>query len=199
MSQRLALFHDVQGIAFGIIMTSLGVVFLQAAGLVTGQLAGLSVLVERLTGVPFGATYFVVNLPFYWLALRRRGRGFTLRTLIAVAGISTLAPAMGAVIRFEALPVPLAALLAGCSSAIGVIALFRHNASAGGIGILALHLQQTRGIHAGWVQMTLDAAIFAVALLALAPMAVLWSVAGAVVMNLLIAWNFRLPRPAGMA
>lgn len=195
MSRAKDIFDDVQGLAFGIIMTSLGVVFLKAAGLVTGQLAGLSVLVSMATPLPFGLVFFCVNLPFYLLAWRRRGAGFTLRTLISVAGISLLSPLLGDLITFHQLPVPLAGVLAGCCCSIGLIALFRHKASAGGIGILGLYLQETRGIPAGWVQMALDLLIFTGALFVIAPDKLVWSLLGALIMNLLIAWNFRLPKP----
>ena len=196
MSRRMDIFHDVQGICFGIVMLSLGVVFLKACGLVTGQLAGLAVLISFIGPLPFGAVFFALNLPFYALSWKKRGPGFTLRTLVSVAGISVLTPLFGRMIAFEAIPVPLGALLAGCCSAIGLIALFRHKASAGGVGILALWLEETRGIKAGWVQMGFDAGVFLLAALVLPVHQLFWSLAGAVVLNLLIAWNFRLPTPA---
>lgn len=196
MSRRMEQFHDVQGIAFGIVMTSLGVLFLESCGLVTGQLAGLSVLASFATPLSFGLAFFALNLPFYVLAWRKRGPAFTIRTLIAVAGISTLSPLLGRLVTFQTLPVPLGAILAGCCIAIGLIALFRHKASAGGIGILALWLQETRGIKAGWVQMSFDAVIFGMAAFVLPLDQFLWSLVGAVILNLLIAWNFRLPTPA---
>jgi len=41
-------FHDVQGLIFGIVLTTLGVFFIQSAGLVTGQTAGLALLLSYL-------------------------------------------------------------------------------------------------------------------------------------------------------
>lgn len=196
MGRRMELFHDVQGIVFGIVMTSLGVLFLESSGLVTGQLAGLSVLMSFVTPLSFGLVFFLLNLPFYALAWKKRGAVFTLRTLIAVAGISILSPILAQLVTFRTLPVPLGAVLAGCCIAIGLIALFRHKASAGGVGILALWLQETRGIRAGWVQMGFDAVIFGMAAFVLPLDQLFWSLVGAVILNLLIAWNFRLPSPA---
>ena len=49
-------------------------------------------------------------------------------------------------------PVILGSLLAG----IGLIVLFRHQASLGGVNILALYLQQSRGWRAGYVQLVVD-------------------------------------------
>ena len=193
-----ALLHDAQGVAFGVVMLSLGILFLKEATLVTGQLAGLAMLLSFATPLPFGVLFFAVNLPFYYLAWRRRGPGFTLRTLGVVAAISLLAPALDAWIHFAALPGILAALLAGCCGGVGLIALFRHGTSAGGLGILALHLEETRGIKAGWVQLAVDCAIFLGALFVLDLTRVALSLLSATVMNLLIGWNFRLrPVPPG--
>ena len=48
--------------------------FFTSAGLLTGGTAGLAFLLHYATGIGFGKTFFVLNLPFYWLALRKLGR-----------------------------------------------------------------------------------------------------------------------------
>jgi len=185
--------YDIQGLAFGIVMTSLGVVFLKACGLVTGQLAGLSVLLSIVSPLGFSFWFFIINLPFYYLSWKKKGAGFTVRTMIAVIGISLLTPYLASIIEFHELPPLIGAVLAGCCSGVGLIALFRHKASAGGIGILAIYLQERFDMRAGWVQMSLDALIFIAASFVLTPASLLYSCIGALVMNMLIAWNFRLP------
>ena len=185
-------FYDVQGIVFGILMTSLGVTFLKAAGLFTGQTAGAALLLSYMVGLDFGVVFLLVSLPFFWLSWVKRGRAFTLRTVVAVVGISVLVPLLSAWMRFEALPPFLAALLAGASSGIGLIALFRHNASAGGLGILALIVEQKTGFKTGWFQMAFDALVFFAAGFVLPLEAIVASFFGAVVLNAVIAWNFRI-------
>ncbi len=54
---RLISFHDLQGLVFGVLMTSLGVVFLEAVGLVTGQTAGLALLLSYLLPFGFGPVF----------------------------------------------------------------------------------------------------------------------------------------------
>ena len=76
----------------------------------------------------------------------------------------------------------------------GLLALFRHRASLGGIGAVALDVQDRTGIKAGWVQMGFDAALFALAFLVLPWDRVLWSALGAAVLNLVIAINHRRDR-----
>uniref|UniRef100_UPI0025F220B4 YitT family protein n=1 Tax=Sediminimonas sp. TaxID=2823379 RepID=UPI0025F220B4 len=68
---------DIQGLLFGTAMTATAVTILTHLGLVTGQTAGLAVLLSYVTGYGFGPVFFVINLPFYWLALRRMGLAFT--------------------------------------------------------------------------------------------------------------------------
>ena len=184
--------YDAQGLAFGVLMTSLGVTFLKAAALVTGQTAGAAVLLSYMLPLDFGVLFVLISLPFFWLSWMRRGPRFTLRTIAAVVGISAASPVLGKLIRFEALPPLLAAVLAGACCAVGLIVLFRHGASAGGLGILALIVEERTGFRTGWFQMCFDAVIFSLALLVLPPESVLVSCVGAAVLNAVIAWNFRI-------
>ena len=52
---------------------------------------------------------------------------------------------------------------------IPTLALFRHGASLGGIGIVALMLQDRLGWRAGWVQLAFDAVLFAASFLVVPP------------------------------
>ncbi|MCP6423756.1 YitT family protein, partial [Klebsiella pneumoniae] len=57
---------------------------LGSAGLITGQLAGLALLLSQATGYSFGPVYLVLSLPFYGFGYRRLGAGFLRRTIAAV-------------------------------------------------------------------------------------------------------------------
>jgi len=61
----------------------------------------------------------------------------------------------------------------------------------GGVNILALWLQDTRGIRAGKLQMAIDLTILSASVLVVSPWALACSVLGAVLMNLVIAMNHR--------
>jgi uncharacterized membrane-anchored protein YitT (DUF2179 family) len=184
--------YDAQGILFGLLMTSTGVLFLKAAGLITGQTAGLAVLLSYVMPFGFGAIFFAISMPFLVLSLMRRGLAFTLRTLFVVTGISVLTPVLSRIVVFQSISPLAAAILAGACSGIGVIALFRHNASAGGLGILALIIEQRTGFKTGWFQLCFDAVVFAAAVPVLSPKQIAYSFIGAIVMNLIIAWNFHI-------
>ncbi|MBT8155945.1 YitT family protein [Epibacterium ulvae] len=190
-------FYDVQGISFGVLMCSLAMLFLKSAGLVTGQLAGLALLLSYVANLNFGALFLLVSLPFFVLAWFKRGPGFTLRTIAAVVGISLLAPQLARFITFDSLEPIIAAAVGGACGSIGVIALFRHKASAGGGTILALVVEQKTGFKAGWFQLCVDAAIFLGAAFVLPWNLLIVSFLGAAVTNMLIAWNFDISQTRG--
>ncbi len=186
--------EDAQGLVFGAVMAGFGAVLLGAAGLITGQLAGLALLVAQATGWPFGPVYAVLSLPFYGFGYRRLGAGFVIRTAVAVALLVAVTLALPRLIGFSHLAPGAAAVLAGMASGAGLMALFRHRASLGGIGAVALDMQDRFGIRAGWVQMGFDAALFAAAFLLMPWRLVLWSGLAALVTNLVIAINHRRDR-----
>jgi uncharacterized membrane-anchored protein YitT (DUF2179 family) len=187
--------EDAQALAFGSTMAAFGITVLTHLGLVTGQTAGLAVLIAYATGWGFGPVFFAINLPFYWLGYRRMGAAFTLKTFIAVALMSALAQVMTNWVRFETLHPGFGAVLFGMVSGAALLALFRHGASLGGIGILALYIQDRTGFRAGWTQLSFDAVLFTVALLILRdPVIIAWSFLGALVVNLVIAINHRRDR-----
>lgn len=191
---RHTLFEDAQGILSGTLMCAFALHLLTSAGLMTGQTAGLAILIGYATGWPFAPVFVAVNLPFYWLAWRRMGPRFTIKTFVAVAlvaGFSTILPPL---IGFDHASPLAAALIVGVITGPGLIALFRHGASLGGIGILAVWLQDSIGWRAGWVQLGFDAALFAAALFVMAPGLVLCSLAGAAVLNVIVAINHRRDR-----
>ncbi|MEO0691755.1 MAG: YitT family protein [Pseudomonadota bacterium] len=187
------------GLAFllGTAMCALGVQFLTHLGLITGQTAGLGVLLSYVTGWSFGAVFFVVNLPFYVLAWLRMGPRFTIKSFIAVAMVSVMAEAMPQALRIEYIAPALGAALSGAMIGLGLIVLFRHGASLGGVGILALYLQDRIGFQAGWTQLVFDTLLFAMAFLVLDPWLVAWSLAGSIIVNLIIAVNHRKDRYIG--
>ncbi|AUH34819.1 YitT family protein [Paracoccus tegillarcae] len=185
---------DAQGIAFGSFMAAFGVALLTHLGLITGQTAGLAILIAYATGWSFGAVFFVVNIPFYWLGYRRFGLSFTIKTFAAVLLTSVLAGLAPGLIQFAEVDPVFGAILAGAVCGTGLLALFRHGASLGGVGIVALYLQDATGFRAGWAQLIFDALLFAAALFVIDWQSVGYSFLGAVVLNMVIAINHRRDR-----
>ncbi len=186
--------EDVQGLIVGTALMALAVQLYQGGGLITGQIAGLSLTLNYITDLSFGVWFFILNLPFYIIAYRQMGVAFTLKTFAAVGLLSVWSFILPNVMQFEMLHPAAAAVLAGVVSGVGLIVLFRHGATLGGVGILAVWLQDSRGIKAGWVQLGFDLMVFALAVSLFELPMVLYSLMGAAILNIMIAVNHRRDR-----
>jgi len=196
-SQDHSVGEDILGILTGTFLVSLGLHLLHAAHAVTGGTAGLSLLLGYATGWPFGVLFAVINVPFALLAVWRRGWDFTLRTVVSVALVSAFAPLHDLLFPIGGLE-PLYGTLAGnLLAGVGVLILFRHRSSVGGINIIGLEIQDRTGFRAGWTMMIFDVIIVALALLVVPWTNVLMSAAGAVLLNLVLALNHRPGRYLG--
>ena len=191
---RPTLLDDAQGLSYGTLMAAFGIVILTHLGLVTGQTAGLAVLISYATGWSFGPVFFVINIPFYWFGYKRLGPVFVLKTFIAVAMLSVISIYLPQYVSFATLNPAVGAVLFGFLSGSALLALFRHGASLGGVGIMALYIQDKTGFKAGWTQLIFDACVFAIALTLRDVTTVAWSFLGALVVNLVIAMNHRRDR-----
>jgi uncharacterized membrane-anchored protein YitT (DUF2179 family) len=194
---RHSLLEDVLGILTGTFAASLGLFLLKSSGAVTGGTAGLALLVSYSVALPFGVIFFAVNLPFFALAVWKKGWNFALRTGAAIALVSLMASlhpaALGTLDIDPVYGVFGGNLLAG----VGLLILFRHQSSLGGFNIMALLLQEKLGWRAGYVQMVLDVAIVLSSLALVPPLLVLLSAAGATLLNLVLALNHRPGRYLG--
>ncbi|MFT3687471.1 YitT family protein [Paenirhodobacter sp.] len=189
--KHYTLFEDIQGLLIASVQSALGLHLLRAAGLVTGGTAGMSLILSYVTGWSFGLVFFVINIPFYGLAWRARGLMFCLKSLASVTFVSVLAEAMKPLVHVDSIHPGAAAVLFGVSTGVGLLGLFRHSGSLGGVSIMALILQDKYGFKAGWTQTIHDLALFAVAFWLLPVDKVLWSLLGAVILNMVIAFNHR--------
>jgi uncharacterized membrane-anchored protein YitT (DUF2179 family) len=196
---RHPLWEDALALLTGTALVALGIAFYSHAGLLTGGTVGLAFLLKYLAGWSFGPVFFLLNLPFYALAIWRMGWKFTLRTVCAVGLVSLFAELTPQWVRFAELNVVYAAVFGGFAIGIGLLILFRHRASLGGVNILALFLQERFGLRAGTFQMGIDALIVLAAMLVVPADKVLLSVLGAVALNLVLAINHRADRYMGVS
>ena len=192
-------FEDVAAMLTGTLMVALGVTFYSTAGLLTGGTAGLALLLGRATGSEFGAAFFAINLPFYYLAVKRMGWKLALRTFLAVLLVSLLSKLAASSISMGHLDPIFAAVTGGALTGIGLLILFRHRASLGGINILALYLQERHNLRAGYVQLAIDALILLASVLVLDLARLALSLLGTCVLNLVLATNHRPGRYTGVS
>jgi uncharacterized membrane-anchored protein YitT (DUF2179 family) len=189
--ERHRLHEDVLAMLFGTLFVSFGMLIYTKTVLLVGGMAGVSLLLQYITGVGFGLIFFLVNLPFYILALKRLGWRFALRTFIAVGLVSLFARLTPAWVDFSHLDPIYATVIGSGLIGTGLLMLFRHRTGLGGINILAIYLQETAGIRAGYVQLAIDLAILAAASFVLTPRNLLLSVFGAAIVNMIVAINHK--------
>ena len=187
-------FDDVQGISLGVFLAGLALHFLTTLGFITGQTAGIAVIASYLTGYSFGVVFFLVNIPFYALAWRRLGKSFTIKSMISVTLLSIFTEFLPTGLVLGYVQPFLGAIIIGALTGVGLLVLFRHNGSLGGLGVVALLIQDTTGFRAGWVQLIFDAFVFGLAFFLFDTSIVFYSLLGAVVLNLIIAINHRRDR-----
>jgi uncharacterized membrane-anchored protein YitT (DUF2179 family) len=189
-------FDDLQAAATAIVLVSLGVALLSSAGLLTGGAPGLGFLLSYATGWPLGVALVAVNLPFYVLGWQTLGARFTLKSLVSVVGLALGVELARHVLKLQA-PTGYAAIAGGLLIGVGLLMMFRHRASFGGVNVLALYLHQRFGWSTGKVQFGIDAAILAAGFLAVDANRVIWSVLGAAALNAVLIWNHRPGRYVG--
>ncbi|HWU64223.1 MAG TPA: YitT family protein [Ensifer sp.] len=197
-SDKHSLLEDAQGVASGAMLASLGVLLLSSAGLLTGGTAGVAFLLHYATGYSFGVVFFLFNLPFYYLAWTRLGWAFTLKTFATVAATSALSIVLPRLIPIGQIDPLAGALFGGLLVGTAMLALFRHRASLGGFGVLALYLQEKLGWKAGLVQLGFDCCVLFFSFFIATPFIIVCSIIGAVVLNMVLAINHRRDRYVAM-
>ena len=191
-------FEDVQALLTATIVIALGINFYTTAGLLTGGTAGLAFLSQYTFSVSFGQVFFLINLPFYYLAITQFGWEFTLKTFLSVFLVSIFSDYTSLFISFENLNPIYAACIGGFLVGTGFLMLFRHNASLGGLNILARYLAKKYGFSIGKFQMLVDCMIIALAVFIVDFQAILISIIGAVSLNFILAVNHKPGRYTGI-
>ena len=195
---RHSVAEDVQGMVLATLVASLGLAVFAQGGLMIGGMAGLAFLAHYAFGWNFGLVFVLVNMPFYWLAVRRMGWEFTLKTFTAVTACGVLTDLLPRWATYAEMTPIYSAVVGGALAGLGILFFIRHRASLGGIGILAVHLQRSRGWSAGKVQMAFDSLLMCVAFTTLAPSKVMYSAIGALVLSLVLMFNHRPGRYMGV-
>jgi uncharacterized membrane-anchored protein YitT (DUF2179 family) len=189
---------DGHALIAGSLFVALGLIMFAHVGLLTGGVAGVAFLASYLSGLNLAPCFFALSLPFFWLSWRRLGREFTLKSFLAVSLVSACTALAPKVVRFEFLNPWVASVLGGFLIGFGLLALLRHRASVGGVNILAQWLQQTKGLSAGKIQMSVDVLVVLAALFTVPPVRVLQSVVGAVAIGAILTLNHKPGRYLGV-
>lgn len=191
------LIEDVLAILIGTLFVSFGIALFKHAGLLTGSTAGVAFLIHYAYGLPFGAAFFIINLPFYYFAFVKMGWRFAAKSFCAVALVSIFSELHRTFIELGTADRFYSGVFGGLLMGVGFIILFRHRASLGGINVLSLYLQDKYGIRAGKLQMAADVSILLASAFVVSPWSLAASIVGAATLNMVIWMNYRHDRYVG--
>ena len=185
-----SLLDDVYGICVGVLFAATGILLLQAAGLITGGVAGIALLASYMTGQPVGMLFLLINIPFFLFGYLFMGARFTIKSLVGSAMIMALLKLIPNGLVIGHVEPMVAALGGGTFCGMGILAMARHGAGLGGTGIFTLWMQKQYAINAGRVQVMIDSVILMVALTMVEPGRVGWSALSAIAMSsMVMAWH----------
>lgn len=159
---RHTIAEDIYAFLIGCSLIVMGILCLHKAGLVTGGMAGIALLLAHFVPVSPGNLFSIINIPFLIFAIRAMSPGFAIRTMIASIGVTIAAGQIPSVMHVAYIQPLFSALFSGTIIGLGILCLARHQAGVGGTGIVSLWLQKTRAINAGRVQMALDTVILGI-------------------------------------
>jgi uncharacterized membrane-anchored protein YitT (DUF2179 family) len=189
--------EDLYAIILGASFIALGLALLHHANLVTGGMAGVALLLSYFVPIAPGTLFTLVNLPFFLLAWRWMGSSFAIKTIIANIAITLMSAGMPHVLAIGWLSPLYAAIFGGTIIGFGILALARHGAGVGGIGVVALGLHRSRNWNAGRTQLIADAFILAASIPVLEPNRFLLSALSALAISLVLIVNHRPGRYVG--
>jgi uncharacterized membrane-anchored protein YitT (DUF2179 family) len=191
------IWEDLFGITIGAVLLSVGINILENGEILTGGTAGLALLIAHQFSQNVAIIYPLVSAPFLLLSWFKKGKIFTFRTALTVLYVSFLVNLVPQVIYVDVKNELLASLISNIFLTMGLLALFRHNSSVGGFGVVALIAQEQFNFKAGYAQLILDLMVMGVALLYYSPNQVFVSLLGVIVLNLGLAVNHRADRYLG--
>ncbi len=152
------------GIFFGCLISSSSInLFLLPNHLLSGGLAGISIIVYFLTGLPVGVQTLVYNIPLFLAAYKTLGRKYTEGVVFSTVLFSVGLDATHFLNGFALVPDPmLAAIFGGVFNGLGYGLLFRLDGSSGGLDIVAAILRKYYSFNMGGVIFTFNCVIMAV-------------------------------------
>lgn len=158
-------FRTIFYILLGDLICSFAVVkFLVPAGLLSGGLGGIGLMIEYLTGLPTGVSVFVLNLPMMIV-----GAFFLNKKFMTYAFLSTFIYSF-ILIAMRKIPIDLKlennmlyAIFGGFINGLGMGVLFKHGACQGGLDILATIFKTKLNVNIGSSLMAINAIIIGIA------------------------------------
>ena len=138
--------------------------FLIPAGLLSGGLGGIGLMIEYLTGLPTGVSVFILNLPMMIVGAFFLNKKFMTYAFLSTFIYSFILIAMRKIpIDFKFDNNMLYAIFGGFINGFGMGILFKHGACQGGLDILATIFKTRLNVNIGSSLMMINAMIIGIA------------------------------------
>ncbi len=138
----LRIIRDMVIIAFAAFIYAAGIsLFLDPNNLAPGGVTGISVILNRLSGIETGTLYFLLNVPIVLLGIWKFGWRFIVKTAYAIALTSFFTNLLSGHKALTEDPL-LAALAGGVLIACGIGLVFKTGATTGGMDIIIKIIRQ---------------------------------------------------------
>lgn len=186
-----SIIEDLLALTMASVFVSLGVYFFKYCGFLTGGITGIVLMLDQFVPLSFGQLFFLGNLPFYYLAWTRMGARFTLNSFATVTIVSFCTDRLHYVFELKSLNPYFAAIAGGLLVGMGILILYRHVSSLGGLGVLSKYVQDRFGISAGKFQMSVDIFILGFGFFLVPFDILLLSILGAISLSLVIAFGHK--------
>ena len=136
--------YSLLSLTEGCFLVALGIWFLTSNHLLVGGTAGFSALLYYQHHVSFGFWFFLLNFPFFLLAIKELSFKLAINSVIAITLVSLFSFILDKLMSPSEMPLLLSAIIGGLLIGIGTLLVFRANATLGGINILGVILEKHR-------------------------------------------------------
>ncbi|PKM82343.1 MAG: hypothetical protein CVU89_04900 [Firmicutes bacterium HGW-Firmicutes-14] len=151
-------------ILIGVLLTAAGLdMFLVPNRIAAGGVSGIATIVYYTAHVPVGITMLAINIPLFFMGIRRLGMSFGVRSLFGTIIIS-----LGVDLMAPFLPVPtrdplLASIYGGIVVGIGIGTVFRNRGTTGGTDLAAAIVNNYARVSVGVALFIIDASVIVAA------------------------------------
>ena len=163
-AQRRKFLLDLAADLFGSLALGVGIYcFAEKVDIAPGGVSGTAIMIKYLTGLPVGLMTFIINLPLLFMAYRRIGRGFVIRSLRTLAFNSVILDLVVTPFfpQYEGDRM-LGSLFGGVFMGLGLAVIFLRGSSTAGTDILSVMVEKKYPhIQLGAALMAIDCVVIA--------------------------------------
>lgn len=146
-------------VALGSLIYSIAInAFIAPHHLLSGGVAGISLLCQYLTNIPAGAWVFIINIPIFLIGLKKVDKdfiGFSLFGMISMSIFLILTKDIAVLLTVDDIIV--STVFGAVLSGLGMGIIFKNRASQGGTDVIAVIIRNKSGIKISKLYFTINA------------------------------------------